>query len=153
MAKPTKGKPPRLPLEPEESRILRRAGLTLADFVACPAEEISEATRRDLPLERVRYLKSLAELQQLPWVGPAAAGDLVRLGYVSPSDLVGADPGEMFRHLEELTGRRQDPCVEDVLRCAVYYAENPDAPPDRPWWAWSAERLAHQAKRMGGTVS
>ncbi len=145
-------KTPKLPLEPDERALLRRSRLRLADFADLPAEEIVRATGGALSPDRVRHLRSLALFQQLPCIGPAAAGDLVRLGYETPLDLVGADAEEMFRRLEALTGRRQDPCVKDTLRCAVYYAEHPDAPPDKPWWAWSEERLARRAPTKGATA-
>lgn len=144
-------KTPKLPLNPEEREALRRAGLRLSDFLELPPEEISRAAGEVLPPERVRHLKSLVLFQQLPYVGPATAEDLVRLGYAAPADLAGADAGEMFRRLEALTGQRLDPCVEDVLYCAIYYAEHPGARPDRPWWAWSASRLAGRADKTGGS--
>jgi hypothetical protein len=49
-------------------------------------------------------------------------------------DLVGSDPNQLVARLERITRSKQDPCVEDVLRCAAARAEHPD-PPER-WRAW-----------------
>ncbi|MGI5864164.1 MAG: helix-hairpin-helix domain-containing protein [Myxococcales bacterium] len=75
------------------------------------------------------------------------AADFVRLGFSEPKDLVGKDPDKLFARLERKAGR-QDPCVADCFHCAVYYAENPEAPKDRPWWYWSERRLA-RARKLG----
>jgi hypothetical protein len=49
----------------------------------------------------------------------------------------------MDRRLEALSGGRQDPCVLDTFRCAVYAASTPDPDPERlKWWTWSRDRLA-----------
>ncbi len=59
--------------------------------------------------------KRLRVLTDLPNVGPATAGDLIRLGYENPSDLKGADPVELYERLCRITGQRHDPCVLDVF--------------------------------------
>lgn len=85
---------------------------------------------------------ALRALQTLPAIGPSLARDLLLLGYRAPAELVGADPVTMFRRLESLSGR-QDPCVLDTFRCAVYAASTPE--PDAEllkWWTWSRMRLA-----------
>ena len=41
----------------------------------------------------------------------------------------------------ELTNSKQDPCVEDVLRCAVAQAEHPALPKKwKDWWTWTPWR-------------
>ena len=87
---------------------------------------------------------ALRALRTLPSVGPAFAADLLSLGYRAPADLVGQDPVEMFVRLESQAGR-QDPCVLDSLRCAVYAAGASDPDLERlKWWTWSRLRLAGQ---------
>lgn len=86
---------------------------------------------------------ALTALRALPAIGPSLAQDLYSLGYRAPADLVGADPLEMYRRLEALSGGSQDPCVLDTFRCAVYAASTPDPDPERlKWWTWSRLRLA-----------
>jgi hypothetical protein len=69
------------------------------------------------------------------------ADDLRLLGFREPADLVGADPVALYRSLEELTGARQDPCVLDTFRCAIYAASTPDPDPELlKWWTWSRLR-------------
>lgn len=76
-------------------------------------------------------------LEQLPNVGPAMAGDLRRLGLHHPAELVGHDALALYRRLEGLTGKRQDPCVLDTLMAVVDFMQG--AAP-QPWWGYTAER-------------
>jgi hypothetical protein len=77
------------------------------------------------------------QLEQLPNVGPAMAGDLRSLGLLYPRDLCGQDPWSLYRRLERLTGKRQDPCVLDTFMAVVDFMQG--AAP-RPWWAYTPER-------------
>lgn len=80
-------------------------------------------------------------LQSLPAIGPSLARDLQLLGYRVPADLVGQDGLEMYERLQRLTGRKQDPCVLDTFRCAVYAASTPEPDPELlKWWTWSRMR-------------
>ena len=90
--------------------------------------------------------EALRRLQTLPGIGPGMAADLLLLGYESPHDLVGANPVRMVERLEEATGTRQDPCVLDVFRCAVYVAGSEEPDPElSKWWTWSRLRKRGQA--------
>jgi hypothetical protein len=81
----------------------------------------------------------LAPLLDIPNVGPAVARRLLALGVAGPDDLRGADPEELFERAGALAGRAQDPCLLDTFTAAVAFAETGD---DRPWWAFSRERVA-----------
>ncbi|MDA0373143.1 MAG: hypothetical protein O2865_05130 [Planctomycetota bacterium] len=100
------------------------------------------ATRRKLRGPTDPELRAAwRELQSLGSVGPASADDLLLLGIRSVADLEGRDPNVLFAELCERTGTRQDPCVEDVLRCAVAQADHPDLPPEfRRWHLWTPLR-------------
>jgi Pathogenicity locus len=76
-------------------------------------------------------------LEQLPNVGPAMAGDLRALGIQRPADLAGRDAYQLYRALERLSGKRQDPCVLDTFLAIVDFM-NGAAP--RPWWDYTADR-------------
>lgn len=76
-------------------------------------------------------------LEQLPNVGPAMAGDLRGLGILHPADLRGQDAYQLYRRLEQASGKRQDPCVLDTFMAVVDFM-NGSAP--RPWWAYTPER-------------
>lgn len=84
------------------------------------------------------------QLEQLPNVGPAMAGDLRQLGIRLPADLIGQDAYRLYRLLEQATGKRQDPCVLDTFMAIVDFM-NGAAP--RPWWAYTPER-----KRLHGAL-
>lgn len=76
-------------------------------------------------------------LLALPNVGPATAGDLVRLGIESPEQLAAADPQVLYQRLNLLDGRVNDPCVLDVFRAAHLAASGG---PALPWWHFSRIR-------------
>lgn len=82
-------------------------------------------------------------LEDLRGVGPAVRKDFARLGIKSVKQLSQQDGKRLYRKLCDLTGTRQDPCVEDTLVCAVAQAKNPDLPAEqRDWWYWSRVRKA-----------
>jgi len=84
---------------------------------------------------------ALRVLQTIPNVGPAMAGDLVRLGISDVRQVGQREPGEMYESLCALDGVRHDPCVLDVFSAAVAYARGE---PARPWWEFSRERKARR---------
>ncbi|BAR98591.1 hypothetical protein BV133_998 [Blastochloris viridis] len=128
-----------LPLTAAERAALRRARLVTADLAGMAAEEV--AALAQLPLPRCRALCALAQFQRLDSVGPSIAADLVGLGLTSLDQLAKADPLRLYRELEQAVGRRVDPCVEDVFRCAVAQARDPALPEAaRNWWYWMRYR-------------
>lgn len=94
---------------------------------------------------------SYRTLLDVPSIGPRAQADLHLLGIESVESLSGADPDELFVRLERLTGSRQDPCVLDSFRCAVYAVTNPSPDPARlQWWWWSWARKSGRAGLVPG---
>lgn len=84
---------------------------------------------------------SLKELQKIPGVGPSIARDLLSLNIRSSSDLKGRNPERLYARINKAAGRRQDPCLLYVFRCAVYFASSPRPKPERlKWWAWKDTR-------------
>ena len=83
------------------------------------------------------------ELEQLPNIGPAMAGDLRLIGIFRPRELLKQDPYEMYDKLCRKTQHRQDPCVLDTFISAVRFMQGA---PKRPWWAYTAERKRILAK-------
>jgi hypothetical protein len=76
-------------------------------------------------------------LTDLPNIGPAMARTLLRIGIERPEQLAGRDPVALFGELCEKTGKRQDPCVLDVLMSVTDFM-NGGAP--KVWWAYTAQR-------------
>lgn len=90
---------------------------------------------------------AFTQLEQLPNVGKATAGDLRLLGITEPRQLVGRDPYALYDELCRVSGVRQDPCVMDVMIAVVRFMEGG---PAAPWWHFTPERkryLATQANR------
>jgi hypothetical protein len=78
-----------------------------------------------------------SDLQTLPGVGPAIARDLRALGVREVKDLRGKNPEKLYQKMERQQGRHIDRCVLYTFRCAIYFAENPNAKRDRNWWHFS----------------
>ncbi len=80
-------------------------------------------------------------LETIPGVGKSIAGDLRDLGIMQVSDLKRKDPLKLYNDLSTRRGKRQDPCVLYVFRCAVYYAEKEIHEPELlKWWNWKEDR-------------
>lgn len=80
-------------------------------------------------------------LEDLYSVGPATRGDFKLLGINSVEELALQSPDKLFHKLSIKTGKKQDICVLDTLRCAVEQARNPHLPPEQCcWWYWSRIR-------------
>ncbi len=81
----------------------------------------------------------------LPNVGPAAAKDFELLGFTEPSQLLGADPMDLYTALCRATGVRQDPCVLDVFISVTHFL---GGGPPLPWWNFTEQR-----KRQYGNLA
>jgi len=79
----------------------------------------------------------LRRFTDLPNIGPAGAKDFEVLGLSEPSQLVGADPFELYQSLCSATGIRHDPCVLDVFMSVTSFLQG--APP-QPWWNFTEQR-------------
>jgi hypothetical protein len=90
------------------------------------------------------------ELLALRNIGPAMRRDLALLGIGSVAQLARRDPQRLYRRLERLTGRRQDPCVLDTFAAAIHQARTGEA---LPWWQFSRQRKqrARAASRGSGS--
>jgi hypothetical protein len=98
-------------------------------------------------MAKSRYLsgdRNLANLEDIPNIGPSIAGNLRRIGVKEPRALVGRDPFAMYDELCRITGQNHDPCLLDVFISAVRFMEG--APP-KPWWKYTAERKRQMAAR------
>ena len=77
------------------------------------------------------------ELQRHPGIGPATAGDLIRLRITRIEQLRGRDPLKLYRALCRRDGVRHDPCALDVFMALIHYAETGEA---KPWHHYTAAR-------------
>jgi predicted DNA-binding transcriptional regulator YafY len=125
-------------------------GQTLEDFFALVRAEreqqpVTSRTERHkkrvAPPDDPSARESWKAFQELGSVGPACAKDFLALGFRKVADLKGQDANVLYARLCELTQSKQDPCVEDVLRCAVVQAEHPRLPAKwKNWWTWTPWR-------------
>lgn len=84
------------------------------------------------------------ELEDLPNVGPAVAGDLRLLGITKPTQLRGCDPYKLYEKLCRVTGERHDPCMIDTFISIVRFM---NGEPAKPWWKFTNERKREMARR------
>ncbi len=82
-------------------------------------------------------------LRAIPWLGPALREDLRRLKVDTVEALASSDPDDLYLRLGRLDGQLHDPCLWDQLACVIATAQG-EAP--LPWWTWTPERKARQAK-------
>ena len=81
----------------------------------------------------------MGELQKIHGIGKTGEQDLIKLGYKTIESLRGADPEEMYERECIEKGFKVDRCVLYVYRCAVYYANTPEAERESEklkWWNW-----------------
>jgi nucleotidyltransferase/DNA polymerase involved in DNA repair len=91
----------------------------------------------------VPVMADTRKLRDLAGVGKAFLKDFELLGIANVDQLKKQNGRQLYARLCELTGTRQDPCVEDTLVCAVAQARNPNLPPEkRNWWYYSRLRKA-----------
>lgn len=87
----------------------------------------------------------MPRLIDLRSVGPATVKDLARLGIHDVETLARHDAATLYERLGEMDGTPHDPCVLDVLRCAVAQARDPKLPAEqRDWFWWSRLRKSGQ---------
>ena len=87
------------------------------------------------------------KLCDLRGIGPAMLKDFERLGVKNVDQLKKKDGRRLYDDLCRITGKRQDPCVEDTFVCAVAQARDPLLPKaKRDWWYWS--RLRKERAKM-----
>ena len=80
-------------------------------------------------------------LRDLWSVGPAIERDLQSLGVHDVASLARRSPERLYRRLEQITGKKQDPCVLDTFRAAVAQALDPHLPQEQcVWWHYSRLR-------------
>lgn len=86
---------------------------------------------------KAKQASEARELEDIPNIGGALAGDLRAIGISRPSQLKGKDGLRLYAKLNQVTGSRHDPCMADTFLAAVDFM-NGGAP--KPWWAFTHQR-------------
>ncbi|MBY0500706.1 MAG: helix-hairpin-helix domain-containing protein [Alphaproteobacteria bacterium] len=81
------------------------------------------------------------ELFSLMNVGQATFRDLEILNIQTIEKLSQAHPDELYKRLQQLTGRSHDPCVWDVFSAIIHEARTGEK---TPWYKWTAVRKKRQ---------
>ena len=81
--------------------------------------------------------ETVSQLEDLPNIGNAIAGDLRLIGIDHPQQLVGKKPFELYAALCSITGKRHDPCVIDVFMAVVSFMGGGEP---LPWWSFTDAR-------------
>lgn len=95
----------------------------------------------------IAFVADKRRLSDLTSVGPATLADFEDLGITEVDHLINKDARELFERLQQLRGRKVDPCCEDVFRAAIEQARDPSLPKQkRLWHYWSNQRKRQAGK-------
>ncbi|RFB14771.1 Pathogenicity locus [Bacillus sp. HNG] len=135
------GTNPKLPLTPEEKGKLRKAKVKIGEIHKLSTSQIRQVL--DVPEERARMIKGLADFQTVPTVGFELASKLVNnLHIFSLQDIRTKDGATLFDLLELELGVWTDSCVEDQIRCVIHFANNPNS--NKQWFDFTNERKRYR---------
>ncbi|MBU1216362.1 helix-hairpin-helix domain-containing protein [bacterium] len=81
--------------------------------------------------------KNVKKLTDLPNIGVILAKKLHYIGIKSPQMLKGKKPLELYRLMCEQSGKREDPCLLDVLISITDFINGGEP---RVWWYYTEER-------------
>jgi hypothetical protein len=79
----------------------------------------------------------VVKLTDLPNIGISLEKDLYSIGIYSQNDLIGRDPYALYVKLCEVMGKRNDPCVLDVM---ISITDFMDGNEPCVWWDYTAKR-------------
>lgn len=79
----------------------------------------------------------VVKLTDLPNIGSSLAKDLKLIGIASPMDLKGKEPYDLYVKLSDVMGKRNDPCVLDVMMSITDFMDGNEP---RVWWEYTAKR-------------
>lgn len=130
----------KLNLNDAEKQRLRTHKVKIADIAGFAADELE--IMLNVPFERAREIRALAEFQTIPSIGVKFAEDLVFIGRYSLDELKDSNGADLVNEYELRKGYFIDPCVEDQFRLAVYYAQTHDL--TRNWWDFTEERKRYR---------
>ncbi|HLQ72428.1 MAG TPA: helix-hairpin-helix domain-containing protein [Bacillota bacterium] len=134
---------PVLPLTDVERNSLRKAKIKIGDIHRLEAEQLAHLL--SISLKRARMLKGLADFQRVPSIGCKLAEKLVyQLHIFSLEDIKDKQAACVFDDLEKALGVWTDSCVEDQIRCVIYYANHPGS--DRKWHDFTEERKDYRMR-------
>ncbi|HQQ95823.1 MAG TPA: helix-hairpin-helix domain-containing protein [Cyclobacteriaceae bacterium] len=132
----------RIELTSDEKRLFRKNGVRLNAVHLLGVATIREMI--NCTKQRARELFAFSEFQSVPSVGPRFAEDLIGMDFYSLAELRGKDGARLTDAYEKKVGVWADPCVEDMFRLVVHYAQHPDDP--KKWWDFTAERKQYRLK-------
>ncbi|MFB1049399.1 helix-hairpin-helix domain-containing protein [Paraliobacillus sp. JSM ZJ581] len=133
----------KLPLTDGEKDKLRKAKVKIRELHTFNKEHI--AVLLDVSYERANILKGLADFQSVPSIGLKLAEKLVfELKLFSLSEIKEKNGAKLFDELEQQLGVWTDSCVEDQIRCVIYFANNPKS--SKQWFDFTEERKTYRNK-------
>jgi len=134
---------PKLPLTQNEKAKLRKAKVKISEVHTLSTEQLAQML--NIPDERARTVKGLAEFQTVPSIGYKLAEKLVcRLNIYSLKEIKDKNGADLFDDLEQHLGVWTDGCVEDQIRCVVNYANDPNS--SKQWFDFTNERKKYREK-------
>ena len=134
---------PKLPLSQDEKVKLRKAKVKISNVHTLSIDQL--VLIMDISVQKAMIIKAFADFQQIPSIGNKLAEDLVyNLNIYSLEEIKDKNGAELFDELERRLNVRIDSCVEDQIRCVIYYAN--DSTSKRQWFDFTLERKQYRAK-------
>lgn len=131
----------KLPLTDDEKSMLRQAKVKIADVHRLTKDEIAE--RLGVSNDRANVIKGLADFQSVPSIGHKLAEKLVfKLNIYSLEEMREKDGAQLIDELEQKLGVWTDSCVEDQIRCVIYFSKNPSS--SKQWFDFTEERKRYR---------
>lgn len=87
--------------------------------------------------------EKVQKLTDLPNIGPSLAEELRFIGIKTPEELKNKEPFELYKELCMKSGKRQDPCVLDVLISVTEFMNGKEP---KVWWEYTKERKERYPK-------
>lgn len=93
-------------------------------------------------------IRTLKELRTIPGVGKSIAWDLYCIGIRSVADLKKKKPQDLYDAACRQAGKKIDPCLLYVFRCAVYFASHAHHDEELlKWWNWKDSKVVTGSRK------
>ncbi|MBN2869432.1 MAG: helix-hairpin-helix domain-containing protein [Campylobacterales bacterium] len=89
--------------------------------------------------------ENVTRLTDLPNIGKTVAGDLKSIGIISPEQLMGQDPYDLYVRFCKAFGEKQDPCMLDVLMSITDFMDGGEP---KAWWKYTPERKQRYGSKI-----
>ncbi len=88
-------------------------------------------------MKKSRIASEAKRFTDIPNVGPRVARNFELIGLKDPSQLKGGDAHKLYLAIGKKKGKREDPCLLDVLLAVTDFMNGGNP---KPWWFYTKKR-------------